>query len=162
MLDKINQMSEYVEELFKRESSANITPKYSHLSYDDLCDEIINLSELIKKGENLVATTIITTDEVKTFIKDSQKKRLDDLINRLKDNKELELNLHIEMASNISPFEVNEALKDLGWNKKSFDQAGWQGDTWIKYNHPNYLFELVLFYCGYTFEILLYRSDIYD
>ena len=51
MLDKINQMSEYVEELFKRESSSNITPKYSHLSYDDLCDEIMNLAELIKRGE---------------------------------------------------------------------------------------------------------------
>lgn len=51
MLDKINQMSEYVEELFKRESSSNVTPKYSHLSYDDLCDKIIDLAELIKKEE---------------------------------------------------------------------------------------------------------------
>ena len=162
MLNKINQMSEYVEELFKRESSANITPKYSHLSYDDLCDKIINLADLIKKGEDLVATTVITTDEVKTYIKNSQKKRLDDLINRLKDNKELELNLHIEMASNISPSDVNDALEDLGWNEESIDQNGWQGDTWIKYSHPNYLFELVLFYCGYTFEISLSRSDIDD
>lgn len=109
-----------------------------------------------------MATTIVTTDEVKTFIKDSQKKRLDDLINRLKDNKELELNLHIEMASNISPSEINDALEDLGWSEESIDQNGWQGDTWIKYNHPNYLFELVLFYCGYTFEVSLSRSDIDD
>ena len=72
--------------------------------------------------------------------------------------------LHQEDLTNydVCPSNLIDALREMGWEDDEQEANGWQHDTWIYLSHPDYNFCLVLYYCGYTFEIKIYRSDIDD
>ena len=42
------------------------------------------------------------------------------------------------------------------------EDNGWQNDCWTYFSHYDYDFVLVLYYCGHTFELKLYRADSDD
>ena len=62
----------------------------------------------------------------------------------------------------VCPSNIVDVLRKMGWEDDDQEANGWQHDTWIYLSHPDYDFCLVLYYCGYTFEMNLYRSDIDD
>ena len=69
----------------------------------------------------------------------------------------------IELSKlDIAPCHVDDILKNLGWTRESFESNGWENDTWYYYTNTAYDFGLVMFYCGYTFKLVLYRTDIDD
>lgn len=53
-----------------------------------------------------------------------------------------------------------DALRDIGWDDDEPEDNGCQNDCWIYFSHHDYDFILVLYYCGHTFELKLYREDI--
>jgi hypothetical protein len=58
----------------------------------------------------------------------------------------------------IAPCHIKNILVDiLGWEKIDFDENGWEQDTWYYFSHPDYDFQIIMFYCGYTFELNLYK-----
>jgi hypothetical protein len=57
---------------------------------------------------------------------------------------------------------VDEILKELGWDRDTMEQNGWEGECWCNYSHSNYKFTLVLNYEAWTFNMELYRGDIDD
>lgn len=54
----------------------------------------------------------------------------------------------------VCPANLIDALRDMGW-----EDDGWQNDCWTYFSHYDYDFVLVLYYCGHTFELKLYRAD---
>ena len=59
----------------------------------------------------------------------------------------------------VCPANLIDALRDMGWNYDESEDNVSQNDHWIYFSHYNYDFILVLYYCGYTFELKLYRAD---
>ena len=58
------------------------------------------------------------------------------------------------------PSNIREALENLGWvEAEDMEDNGWQHDTWYTFAHPNHDFQLTFYYCGYTFEMKLYRKQ---
>ena len=62
----------------------------------------------------------------------------------------------------VCPANIRKTLENMGWKKIDFDDNGWEHDTWYTFHNINYDFDIILFYCGETFEIKLYRADIDD
>lgn len=62
----------------------------------------------------------------------------------------------------ISPCHICDMMDELGWSEASFDTNGWEGDTWYYFSHEDYEYQVAMFYCGYTFSVEMYRSDIDD
>ena len=62
----------------------------------------------------------------------------------------------------IAPCHICDMMDELGWSEASFDTNGWEGDTWYYFSHEDYEYQAVMHYCGYTFSIEMYRSDIDD
>lgn len=57
----------------------------------------------------------------------------------------------------LSPANIDWLLtKYMGYNQDSFDANGWQQDTW--YNYSKNDIKLCLYYCGFTFEMELYKD----
>lgn len=71
---------------------------------------------------------------------------------------------HIEDLTNLDlcPANVVKTLENLGWTEEEMDSNGWENDTLYWFSHPDYKFDLVFHYEGYTFEMRLYRKDIDD
>lgn len=63
------------------------------------------------------------------------------------------------VEENVCPANIIQALENLGWEKVDFESNGWEQDTWYYFSHPDYDFQITLFYCGYTFDIKLYRTE---
>ena len=59
----------------------------------------------------------------------------------------------------VCPANLIDALRDMGWNYDEFEDNVLQNDHWIYFSHYDYDFVLVLYYCGHTFELKLYRED---
>lgn len=57
----------------------------------------------------------------------------------------------------ICPANIRQTLESIGWEEIGFDTNGWQNDTWYFFSHPDYDFEIVLYYEGITFDHKLYR-----
>lgn len=62
----------------------------------------------------------------------------------------------------VCPANIVKVLEKMGWEWDEQDDNGWQNDCWIYFSHYDYDFVLILYYCGYTFEMNLYRSDCDD
>ena len=62
----------------------------------------------------------------------------------------------------VCPANIEKTLEKMGWEWDDINTNGWENDTWIYFSHNDYDFGLTLFYCGYTFEMNLYRSDCDD
>ena len=62
----------------------------------------------------------------------------------------------------ICPANIETALEALGWEHDEQDENGWQNDCWIYMSNPDYDFRIIIYYCGYTFELKVYRSDWED
>ena len=62
----------------------------------------------------------------------------------------------------IAPCHVRETMRMFGWSDDDFETNGWEGDTWYYFSHDDYEYQMVMFYCGYTFSVEMYRSDIDD
>ena len=63
------------------------------------------------------------------------------------------------VEENVCPANIIQTLEALGWERVDFDSNGWEQDTWYCFSHPDYDFQLILFYCGYTYDIELYRTE---
>lgn len=87
------------------------------------------------------------------------KQELSAAITRLSQDK-----LYEEDFTNIDvcPANLIYALRDMGWNDDESEDNGYQNDYWIYFTNCDYDFVLVLYYCGHTFELKLYRADIDD
>lgn len=87
------------------------------------------------------------------------KQELEVILTRLTHNKK-----HQEQLTNynLCPANVCTVLKQMGWTNEDVDTNGLDQDTWYTFSHPDYNFNLILFYEGYLFEMGLYRSDIDD
>ena len=71
-----------------------------------------------------------------------------------------EINDEVNLSwCDIAPCHICDAMKTLGWEQDESDSNGWENDTWYYFSHPNYNYVLVMFYCGYTFELKMYRGD---
>lgn len=69
-------------------------------------------------------------------------------------------NENIDLTSfDLCPSNVVDILELLGWEQGDFDSNGWEQDTWYDFAHPDYDFEVVFFYCGYTFQMYLSRKE---
>lgn len=69
-------------------------------------------------------------------------------------------NENIDLTSfDLCPSNVIDILELLGWEQSDFDSNGWEQDTWYDFTHPDYDFEVGLFYCGYTFRMSLSRKE---
>ena len=62
----------------------------------------------------------------------------------------------------IAPCHIREAMRELGWHDDDFETNGWEGDTWYYFSHEDYEYQAVMYYCGYTFSVEMYRIDIDD
>ena len=62
----------------------------------------------------------------------------------------------------VCPANLIDALRDIGWEDDELENNGWQNDCWTYFSHDDYDFVLVLYYCGHTFELKLYRADSDD
>ena len=62
----------------------------------------------------------------------------------------------------VCPANIIMVLEKKGWTKEDMEDNGWQHDTWYTFSHPDYNFNLILYYEGYLFSMNLYRSDIDD
>ena len=60
----------------------------------------------------------------------------------------------------VCPANLEQALEEMGWEADEQDENGWENDCWIYFTNPDYNFDLVMYYQGYTFELKLYRRDI--
>ena len=77
------------------------------------------------------------------------KQELSAAIARLSREKSYEENFtHLD----VCPANLIDALRDMGWEDDELEDNGWQNDC-------DYDFVLVLYYCGHTFELKLYRAD---
>lgn len=87
------------------------------------------------------------------------KQELEVIISRLTYNQQ-----HQEDLTNydLCPANVRSVLEKMGWTDADMSDNGWEQDTWYTFSHPDYDFDLTLYYEGYTFEMKLYRSDIDD
>ena len=85
------------------------------------------------------------------------KQELSAAIVRLSQNK-----LYQEDFTNedVCPANISTVLENLGWEHYDSDGNGWENDCWIYFTNPDYNFDLVMYYQGYTFELKLYRRDI--
>lgn len=96
----------------------------------------------LTKEEKIKYTDIITT-----------------AIEILSENQDNEISLcHLDIA----PCQVDDILQSLGWNSIDHDINGWEGDSWWYYDNKNYVFGLTMFFCGWSFELKIHRSDIDD
>lgn len=60
----------------------------------------------------------------------------------------------------LSPANVCQILQSMGWVQDNFHAEGWDQFTWYDYKHYAYSFGITLYYCGYTFEMILKRTDV--
>lgn len=80
------------------------------------------------------------------------KQELSAVIARLSQNKSYQEDFtHLD----VCPANIEKALEDMGWECDEQDENGWQSDCWLYFSHYDYDFVLVLYYCGYTFEMKL-------
>ncbi len=87
------------------------------------------------------------------------KQELSGVIARLSCNKQHQEDFtHLD----ICPANIEKTLEEMGWESDEQDENGWQNDCWIYFSNEDYDFVLVLYYCGYTFELKLYRADSDD
>ena len=63
------------------------------------------------------------------------------------------------VEENICPANITQTLEALGWVREDFESNGCEQDTWYYFSHQDYDFQIILFYCGYTFNIELYRKE---
>jgi hypothetical protein len=71
--------------------------------------------------------------------------------------------LDIRKSTTIyAPSELDEILKEEGWERFDVETNGWQQDTWYYYTHPDYDFDLTMEYSGFYGDLKLYRNDIDD
>ena len=71
--------------------------------------------------------------------------------------------LDIRKSTTIyAPSELDEILREEGWERLDFETNGWQQDTWYHYSHSDYDFQLTMEYSGFYGDLKLYRSDIDD
>lgn len=63
------------------------------------------------------------------------------------------------VEENVCPANIIQTLEALGWEQVDFESNGWEQDTWYYFSHQDYNFQITLFYCGYTFNIELYRTE---
>ena len=87
------------------------------------------------------------------------KQELEVIITKLTYNQQ-----HQEDLTNydLCPANVCKTLEEMGWIREDIENSGWQNATWYTFSHPDYQFNLTLYYEGYLFEMQLYRSDIDD
>ena len=62
----------------------------------------------------------------------------------------------------IAPCHIREVMHELGWRDDDFEINGWEGDTWYYFSREDYEYGVTMYYCGYTFSVEMYRSDIDD
>lgn len=80
-------------------------------------------------------------------------------IKRLETFKSEDENIYLT-SFDLCPSNVVDILELLGWEQTDFDFSGWrEQDTWYNFAHPDYDFEIGFFYCGFTFEMYLYRKE---
>jgi hypothetical protein len=71
-----------------------------------------------------------------------------------------EINDEVNLSScDIAPCHICDAMEVFGWEQDESDSNGWENDTWYYFAHPDYKYVIVMFYCGYTFELKMYRGD---
>lgn len=71
--------------------------------------------------------------------------------------------LDIRKSTTIyAPSELDEILREEGWERLDFETNGWQQDTWYHYSHSDYDFQLTMEYSGFYGDLKLYRNDIDD
>lgn len=71
-----------------------------------------------------------------------------------------EISDEVSLSSfDIAPCHICDAMEAFGWEQDESDSNGWENDTWYYFAHPNYKYVIVMFYCGYTFELKMYRGD---
>lgn len=85
------------------------------------------------------------------------KQELSVAIDRLSRDKSHEENF---INFDVCPANLIDALRDMGWDDDELEDNGYQHDCWIYFSHQDYDFILILYYCGHTFELKLYREDI--
>ena len=62
-------------------------------------------------------------------------------------------------AVDLSPANVRFMLTNvLGYKEISNDSNGWEQDTWYKFQIPDTDIILVMYYCGFTFDLTLSRE----
>lgn len=87
------------------------------------------------------------------------KQELSGVITRLSCNKQHQEDFtHLD----VCPANIADVLRKMGWDWEEQEDNGWEHDTWIYFSNEDYDFVLVLYYCGYTFELKLYRADSDD
>lgn len=74
------------------------------------------------------------------------------IIESFKEDKSLEYNFDRE---DLSPSNIKHILNELGWSKIDFEMNGWEADSWWYFEHKDYDFQIVMFYCGFTFRLNL-------
>lgn len=60
---------------------------------------------------------------------------------------------------NLGPANVKFMLTNiLGYEELEWDSNGWEQDTWYKFQIPETDITLVMYYCGFTFDLTLSRE----
>ena len=59
----------------------------------------------------------------------------------------------------LSPANVSFMLTEvLHYSEECWDSNGWEQDTWYKFSIPDTDLILVMYYCGFTFDLTLSRE----
>lgn len=74
------------------------------------------------------------------------------IIESFKEDRTLEYDFSRE---DLSPSNIKDILDKLGWNHVDFDINGWEADSWWYFEYKDYDFQIVMFYCGFTFVLNL-------
>lgn len=56
---------------------------------------------------------------------------------------------------NLSPANIKYLMESMGYQLDSYDSNGWEQDTWYYFNIPEYNCRLIMYYCGFTFDLTL-------
>ena len=84
-------------------------------------------------------------------------------IERLEEDQRLKINIREEFPVLISPSDLDNALEyELGWEEIDKECNGWQCDCWFTYHHPEYGFDVYMYFSGFYGDLELYRTDIDD
>lgn len=55
----------------------------------------------------------------------------------------------------LSPANIKYLLESMGYELDSYDSNGWEQDTWYYFNIPEHNCRLIMYYCGFTFDLTL-------
>lgn len=58
----------------------------------------------------------------------------------------------------LSPANIKYLLESMGYELDNYDSNGWEQDTWYYFNIPEYHCRLVMYYCGFTFDLTLSKE----